>query len=399
MRSLTVGQRQLRVLYSFPHTLGAPGIGTTAFHQIVGLVEAGVDVTVYCTWLGRALPESVTVVETLRLRDRRVPHRALGVERAYEYHDWRVARHLRSESRYDIVHTWPAGCLRSLAECRRRSIVGVREAPSEHTAGAFERAASATDSVGVPLPKNHAHAWNDRRLAKELAEFAAADALLVPSEYVRRSFVARGFPDDRLLLHHYGHDPATFFPPASLGGDGPLRAAFAGRGEPNKGLHLALEAWRASEVGSSGARFEIVGAILPAYRERIDDLLRDDSVHLKGFVSDVGAVFREVDALILPSLTEGSALVTYEAQACGCICLVSDATGAWIEDGEDGFVHAAGDAGRLEEHLRLVANDVDRRTRMKEAAARNARRFTWRRAGERLREAYIEGISRSAGSR
>ena len=46
----------MRVLYSFPTRLGTSGIGTTAWQQIAGLAEHGVDVTVVCATCERPLP-------------------------------------------------------------------------------------------------------------------------------------------------------------------------------------------------------------------------------------------------------------------------------------------------------------------------------------------------------
>ena len=47
----------------------------------------------------------------------------------------------------------------------------------------------------------------------------------------------------------------------------------------------------------------------------------------------------------LASLTEGSALVTFEAQGSGCVLCVSDAAGADCRPGLDALVHPAGDVG------------------------------------------------------
>jgi hypothetical protein len=44
------------VLYSFPMALGAPGVGTTALHEVQGLVDAGLDVDVVCTSTARDVP-------------------------------------------------------------------------------------------------------------------------------------------------------------------------------------------------------------------------------------------------------------------------------------------------------------------------------------------------------
>ena len=97
---------------------------------------------------------------------------------------------------------------------------------------------------------------------------------------------------------------------------------------------------------------------------------------------------RESDVLLLPSLEEGSALVTYEAQACGCVNLVSDASGAPCRDGIEGLVHAAGDATALTEHIRRVSADRTLLLRLREAGLEQAKGLTWAAAGEELAGIY-----------
>ena len=85
----------LRVLYSFPDTIGAAGIGTTAWNQATGLAGLGHEVHVYATAAARDVPGAAEVVTTLTVAGRRIPHRAVGRERAYRRHDGLVARALR----------------------------------------------------------------------------------------------------------------------------------------------------------------------------------------------------------------------------------------------------------------------------------------------------------------
>jgi D-inositol-3-phosphate glycosyltransferase len=391
----------MRVLYSFPHTLGKPGISTTAVHQIRGAVDQGLEVDVICTSLGCELLGVRRVVETLSLGGRRIPHRMLGVRRAYAFHDRQAARILEGlRFEIDLVHTWPASCLRTLAVARSNHIPSFREVPSAHTQTAYDDAAREAAAVGVELPQDHHHRYDRDQLERELREFDAADFLLVPSPYVERTFLARGAAPGRLVRHQYGYDPISFELSADLGhrnGDG-LTAAFVGRGEPNKGLHYALQAWVESGAAARG-RFVLCGEVLPSYRHRLAPLLAHPSVHELGFVSDVSAVLRAADVLILPSVTEGSALVTYEAQAAGCALLVSDAAGAVCEHQREGLVHTAGDVAALTSHVRTVDGDRQLLDDLRRAALANARRLTWAAAGEKLALAYAEGLRRYSAGR
>jgi D-inositol-3-phosphate glycosyltransferase len=387
----------VRVLYTFPHPIGRPGIGTTAFHQVEGLAEHGAEVVLMCTNVVREPQGVSTTLTTLEVGGIRIPHRAIGVDRAYRVHDRRVAARLRRLVDIDLVHVWPTA---TLATARAASPLGIpvfREVPNTHTAYAFETVARELDRLGMTPIAGHSHTFDPRTLAREEAEYDAADVLLMPSEFSRRTFLDRGLPAEKLVLHQYGYDARRFFPsregrPAAR----PLTVLFAGRCEPRKGLHYALEAWLASGAAEGGT-FLICGDFVPGYREAVAPLLDHPSVQVRGFVDDMAAVMRDSDVLILPSVEEGSALVTYEAQACGSVLAVSDAAGARCEHLEHGLVHAAGDVAALTEHLRLLASDGELLARLRAASLARIEELTWSRAGRLLVEAYERHLAASSG--
>src|SRR3954471_342566 len=176
-----------RVLYSFPTRLGVPGIGTTAWHQVAGLAERGLDVTVVCGSLERPLPSSVTVRETMSLAGGRakVPYRVVGKDRALAWHDRRAAGLL--DGHFDVVHAWPLGSERTLRTARERGTPSALERPNAHTAFAFEAVAQVVAELGIAHDDGSPHAFNARRLEREEHEYALADALLCPSDFVART--------------------------------------------------------------------------------------------------------------------------------------------------------------------------------------------------------------------
>lgn len=386
--------QSVRVLYSFPHPLGRPGVGTTALHQVRGLAAQGADVQVVCPSCSVDPGPGVDVVELMRLGGRRVPLRGIGVERAWRLHDRRVARLIGRDRRpADVVHTWPLGALESLEAARARNILGAREVPNTHTATAYSEAAVEAFTTGVRAQRGESHAYNPTRLAREEAEYQAAGVLLVPSDAVAASFLDRGVPEARLGRHQYGYDPDTFWSADRDGG--PFSAVIVGRGEPRKGLHYALQAWRDSGAGEHGS-LTLYGEIGGSYRTFLKPLLAAPGVRVSGFATDVASVMRSADALILASVEEGSALVTYEAQASGCVLLVSSATGARVRHGEDGLVHAPRDVSTLTQQLTSVITDEALRERLRAASLEAARELTWADAGRRLLQVYESRLRRPA---
>lgn len=387
----------LRVLYSFPHRVGAAGIGTTALNQVRGLADLGANVTLACTSLHSDVPSSVQVVETLRVGGRRIPHRTFGSpEHALAYHDYRVSRIVRSASfgRFDIVHTWPQSALATIRAARTVGCLSSREVPNTHTANAYEEALIESKITGVELARSHSHRPNRRRIALENLEYQEADMLLVPSDHVAQTFAERGIPAGRLRRHQYGYDDSRFQAAERIEWPvRPFRALFVGSGEPRKGLHYALEAWARCEM-PKGAEFVIAGEFVPGYRAYISDLLSTPSVTHVGFVGDVPVLMRRSDVLLLPSVEEGSALVTYEAQASGCIPLVSSAAGALLPPVLREYVHAPRDIAALSEHLNVMANDPLLRATLRQAVIEWSSALTWQSAAQRMLEIYYDAIEK-----
>lgn len=377
----------VHVLYSFPDEIGRPGIGTTALHQVREVAAQGAEVTLYCTSLHGDLPKNVRVVQTLSIAGRRIPHRVLGIERSYRYHDLRVAAALRRiGSTIDIVHCWPRATVHTCRAARRQGIPCLREVPNTHTRHAFDVVARELETLGMSPIRGHSHTFDVETLALEEEEYELADALLVPSEYSLRTFLDRGFPREKLVPHKYGYDSEHFFATpngARRDNEGSFTAIFVGRCEPRKGLHHALRAWLDSGAANEG-RFIVCGSFAPAYREVLEPLLAHPSVEVHGFVPDPSTLMRESDVFVLPSVEEGSALVTYEAQACGCVLVVSEATGARCRDGVDGLVHVPGDLATLTEHLRRLHADPRLLQRLRSASLAQTGDLSWAAAGEEL---------------
>ena len=203
----------MRVLYSFPDGIGRPGIGTTAYNQVREIAAHGADVTLYCTSQHRELPDNVRVVRTMTLAGRRIPHRALGIDRAYRYHDARVATALRrGNAEFDAVHCWPRATIRTAEAARGAGIASFREVPNTHTGHAFEEVARELALLGLSPERGHSHTFDRDVLRREEREYEVADFLLVPSEYSRRTFLERNVPAEKLVLHRYGYDPQRFHP-------------------------------------------------------------------------------------------------------------------------------------------------------------------------------------------
>jgi glycosyltransferase involved in cell wall biosynthesis len=382
------GSIPVRVLYSFASKLDGGGIGYTASQQINGLAAAGGDVLACPGVLREPVPPNVAVRPTLSRGKLRISYKLVGRLRSFALHDWIVARRLEKLSgQIDIVHTWPLGALETLKTARRMGIAAVLERPNTHTRFAYEVVQKECDRIGVPFPAGHWHAYNAAVLEREEVEYELADRLLCPSDFVMQTFLERGFSPDKLARHTYGFDEKRFFPARERTPRRGLTVLFAGACAVRKGLHFALEAWLKSPLHQEGI-FLIAGGFIPGYAEKMADMLAHPSVHRLGHRNDIPELMRQSDILVLPTVEEGSALVTSEARGSGCVLVVSDAAGANCKHLENALVHQAGDVESLTHHLTLLHEDRALLEKLRNASLASVHEITWTAAGVRLLDVY-----------
>jgi glycosyltransferase involved in cell wall biosynthesis len=390
-------ESQIRVLYSFPNKLGAARICYTAWQQVNGLAAAGADVTVLTGGLLRAVPPGVKVGTTLARGKLRIPYKLIGNRRAVHLHDYIVSRQLEKMCwKIDVIHTWPQGALRTLKAAARLGIPTVLERCNAHTRYSYEIVQKECERLGVTLPAGHESAFSEDVLRVEEEEFRLADRLLCPSEFVVKTFLERGFTQDRLVKHFYGLDEKLYYPAPERKVKSPgLKMLFVGVCAVRKGVHYALDAWLRSPVHREGT-FTIVGDFLASYANKLAPMLAHPSIRVLGHRDDVPELMRQNDVLVLPSLEEGFGLVCTEAMASGCVPLVSDACTDICKHMHNALVHEVGDVQTLTKHITMLNDDREFLKRLRIAALGTVPDITWSAAGKRLLQLYRETIAMHA---
>jgi glycosyltransferase involved in cell wall biosynthesis len=389
----------MRVLYSFPHKIGAARICYTAWEQARGLEAAGARVTVLPGAVSRPLPADVRVRPTLAWGKLRIPYKLLGRMGACVLHDRIVARRLeKMADEVDIVHCWPLASLETLKTAERLGIPAVLERPNAHTRFCYETVAAECRRIGVSLP-HHEYERNDAVLLREEAEFEAAFGLLCPGAFPEKSFLDRGFSEDKIFRHGYGFDENRYFPDTVPDKrDQPFIALFVGVDAVRKGLHLALEAWLASPASRNGTLF-IAGNLNEEFRHRWADKLSNSSVVPLGHRDDVPQLMRNADVLLLPSFEEGSALVCMDAIGSGCVPVVSAACSDACQHMHNALVHPIGDTKTLQAHITMLYENRSLLRKLRETCIRERLNYTWTAAGRKLLGAYQAAINKHSVQR
>jgi glycosyltransferase involved in cell wall biosynthesis len=387
---------KVRVLFSFPLRLGADRICGIAWQQVDGLAAAGAEVLVFPASISRPVRPDVRVSPTLARGKFRLPYRLVGTMRACTLHDHIVARRIEKLAKQiDIIHTWPLGALETLKTAARMRIPTVLERPNAHTGFAMEVVQKECARLRVTLPPDHEHAYDPEKLRKEEREYRLATRLLCPSEFVAKTFLDKGFAKERLVRHIYGYDEKVYYP-----GNEPrdpkrgLTMLFVGVCAVREGVHYALEAWLKSPASKDGT-FLIAGEFLPAYQEKLAQMLSHPSVKVLGHRNDVPELMRKSDLLVLPSIEEGFGLVIAEAMGSGCVPLASEACTEICSHLKTGLMHRVGDVETLTQHITMLLEDRALLERLRAASLEAAPGVTWTSAGTILLDVYRATIAAS----
>jgi glycosyltransferase involved in cell wall biosynthesis len=167
---------------------------------------------------------------------------------------------------------------------------------------------------------------------------------------------------------------------------------FVGRIGVSKGAHLLLSAW--SRAGIDG-RLVLLGEMEPTIPRYCASLLDRPDVLCLPYTADPAPVYRSADVFALPTLTEGSPLVLYEAMGNGLPLVVSPpAAGSVVRHAQEGFVVDPYDEEGWIAALRQLAADAGLRRAQGDAGRMRAAEFTWEKVAARRYELIKQAMSR-----
>lgn len=376
----------MRAIYSIGVRFAAGGIGNIAYHAVRGLQRNEMLFWLLCgSYQPTEIPERQ--IRAMGAASRVMRRLAIygSFSRLNHMHNllfdrW-ATRHIEPS---ELFHGWGGFCLDSLHRAKSMGAITIVERASSHPA------------YQTRLLQEEFDRWRLRYrapngvLQRALAEISTADYILIPSDFVRRSFLAEGVSEERLIQVPFGVESSIFRPLTTPRPASPFRVLFVGQIDVRKGILDLIEAWKMLQWQE--AELCIVGRISPDLRQVLAQYADSASIRFMGHIRDPVSAFQQSDVFVFPTIEEGSALVVYEAMACGLPVVTTPNAGSVIRDGQEGFIvpirDIEGVAGRLED----LRSDDDLRRKMGIAARARVENFTWTNYGNALAEALFAKV-------
>lgn len=316
-------------------------------------------------------------------------------------HWWFASAATRWLDRAEIVHGWSSFSLPSIRQCRLRGVPFVLERGSSHMKAQTESLAAEQALLGLKGEATHPAV-----VQLELAEYAEADCIAVPSRFVEGTFLERGMDARRLWRNTLGVNLKVFRPAPDVAPAERFTAVFAGSLTYRKGIHYLVEAFRRAAI--PGARLLLVGGA-SAETDRLIGVPPSGLERL-GHVPQVELVghYRQAHAFVIASIEEGLAMVQAQALACGLPLVCTTNTGGedlleMIDAGRPpvlepggirrysaGFVVSARDPEALASCLRRLAAEPELRSAQSRAALRiHDSALDWQDYADRALAGYV----------
>jgi glycosyltransferase involved in cell wall biosynthesis len=221
--------------------------------------------------------------------------------------------------------------------------------------------------------------------------FQLADVNLSTSAATSEFFYSMGIPRERVVLTPFVVDNDWWIARAAQVDRAAVRAKW-GTADPQtvflfcaklRGWKRPLDAMRAfARLRDRDAALVFAGdgPLASALESEARTLGVADRVYFLGFVNqtELPAIYRAVDALVLTSEYDACPVVVCEAMVCGCPVIMSDSIRGrldLVQDGVTGFVYPRGNVEALAQAMSEVSAHPARRNELSAAARR--RMETW----------------------
>lgn len=223
----------------------------------------------------------------------------------------------------------------------------------------------------------------EKGVRRDFEKWLLSDLILVPSNFVLERVVKLGGKAEKIYIVPYGIDTNWFYY-QSIPKKGKI--LFVGSVGLRKGNHYLAEATNIIKKRGVKCEVRVVG---PYNQETIQQPEFQGPTYI-GQVprSEVIKEFLEADIFVMPTLSEGCALVHLEAMACGVPVITTPNCGSVVRDREEGFIVPIRDAPTLADRMEQLLTDDNLRNQMSQKARERAKEFSWDKYLERLLEAF-----------
>ena len=277
--------------------------------------------------------------------------------------DWYVSKNLKG---CDVFIGQSQNGLLSGKKAKQQGALYVCDRPCSHIRHQSEILKEELDLWN--LKASPGNSVDQRSVFVEEQEYELADYVVVLSEFARRSFLTKGYPQNKVIKISLGADLSRFQKISDPDFQN-FTVLFVGQVNVRKGFLYLLEAFKNLKIQKK--RLIVIGPLSFSIKDHINKMsVSNVEFHNHIDNSQLYKFYNQAHVFVLPSIEDGFGMVMAEALACGCPVIATENTGAHdlFENGKEGFIVPIRDVRALAEKMQLLYEDKALRAKMSEAA-------------------------------
>ncbi|OGJ12708.1 hypothetical protein A3K62_01215 [Candidatus Pacearchaeota archaeon RBG_16_35_8] len=233
--------------------------------------------------------------------------------------------------------------------------------------------------------------YSKKHFRKQLEQLKNADYVVVPGGGAYNSFIKEGFKKEKLVKVNFGVPEHIFNGKFNKKDrkDNKFRAIYVGQVSVAKGIHYLLKAW--DELRLKNSELLIIGKPTEETKPLLNQYMNREDIKFLGHQNPF-PYYKKSDVFVFPTLSEGSALVTYEALGLGLPQIVTENSGSVIRNGKEGFIIPIKDINSLKRKIKYLYGHPRERERMAKNSIKLAKKYPWENYGKTLIKAYRKAL-------
>jgi glycosyltransferase involved in cell wall biosynthesis len=320
------------------------------------------------------------------------------ISRTFDYNYWfnyyfsRKAANIINYNNTDLLIGWSGFSYHSFKKAQKFHCIKILERGSSHILHQVNILKSEYKILKLKpvLPSK-------RIIETELKEYELADYICVPSEFVRKSFLDRGFNKNKVIKIPYGVDLKNFKPGIKKHLDVNKKFTIISTGSVSvrKGSIYLLKAF--VELNLPNSELIFVGEVETELKKLLKKFasVKNIKFYKHQPQKKLNFFYNKADVFALFSLEEGLSMVQLQAMASGLpvICTHNTGGGEIIDNGVNGFVLPVRNINLLKKKILILYTDRSLLKKMKNNALIKAQKLlSWNNYGNNMVKFYKESI-------
>jgi len=301
---------------------------------------------------------------------------------SYQALDKKVSRKLGSLT-FQVLHAYEDDCSYSFARAKELGVQCSYELPIAHWATVRRLLAEEAERYPEWEPTLESTREPEEKLFRKEEELRLADRITCPSKFVLDSIPVEIRQKTHCQISAFGSPPCEPVDLECSQKSDILKLLFVGSMSQRKGLADLFEALKL--LKGEPVSLSILGQ--PSMQM---DFYRKQFADFEFYPPCTNSKVREImqlhDALVLPSIVEGRALVQQEALSCGLPIVVTPNAGGedLVEEGVTGHLVPIRSPKKIVEAISSMMANKKNRDEIKKLCQKKAREYTWEKYAQNI---------------